>query len=72
MSINVRIIFEKFVATLMLKGGLKQEFFRFVSLFFSLFLSVHVLSNWRFVLFPFFVGVLCKVGGGGGGGGMLH
>ena len=43
LSINVRNVFAKFVATLMLKGGLKQVIFRFLVLFFSLFLSVHVL-----------------------------
>ena len=54
LSINVRKVFATFVATLMLKGGLNQVIFRSLELFFSLFLSVHVLSNCRFVLYPFF------------------
>ena len=65
LSINVRNVFATFVATLMLKGGLNHVIFRFLVLFFSLLLSVHVLSNCRFVLYPFFLGLLCM-------GGMLH
>ena len=45
LSMNARNVFATFVATLMLKGGLKQVFFRFLDLFFSLFLSLHVVSN---------------------------
>ena len=55
LSINVRNVFATFVATLMLKGGLNHVIFCFLVLFFSLFLSVHVLSNCRFVLYPFFL-----------------
>ena len=54
LSINVRNVFATFVATLMLKGGLNQVIFRILVLFLSLFLSVQVLSNCRFVLYPFF------------------
>ena len=42
MSINERNVFATFVATLMLKGGLNQVIFRFLVLFFSLLLFVHV------------------------------
>ena len=54
--INVRNVFATFVATLRLKGGLNHVIFRFLVLFFSLFLSlsVHALSNCGFVLCPFF------------------
>ena len=62
LSINVRNVFATFVATLMLEGGLYQVIFRFLVLFFSLLLSVHFLSNCRFVLYPFFLGLLCMVG----------
>ena len=48
LSINERNVFATFVATLMLKGGLNQVIFRFLVLFFSLFLFVHVLSNCRY------------------------
>ena len=68
LSINVRNVSATFVATLMLKGGLNQVIFRFLVLFFSLFLSVHVLSNCRFMLYPFFFLGLLYMGGGGGGG----
>ena len=54
LSINVGNVFATFVATLMLKIGLNHVIFRFLVLFFSLFLSAHVLSNCRFVLYPFF------------------
>ena len=54
LSINERNVFATFVATLMLKGGLNQVIFRFLVLFFSLLLFVHVLSNCRFVLYQFF------------------
>ena len=54
LSINAGNLFATFVATLMLKGGLNQVFFRSLVFFFSLFLSVHVLSNCKFVLYPFF------------------
>ena len=54
LSINVRNVFATFVATLMLEGGFNQVIFRLLVMFFSLFLSVHVLSNCRFVLYPFF------------------
>ena len=54
MSINERKVFATFVATLMLKGGLNQVIFRVLVLFFSLILSGHVLSNCRFVFYPFF------------------
>ena len=54
LSINERNVFATFVATLMLKGGLNQVIFRFLVLFFSLLLFVHVLSNCRFVMYPFF------------------
>ena len=53
-SINVRNDFATFVATLMLNGGFNQAILRFLVFFFSLFLLVHVLSNCRFVLYPFF------------------
>ena len=55
LSINARNVFATFVATLMLKGGLNQVIFHSLVLLFSLFLSVHVLSNCRFVLYPFFL-----------------
>ena len=54
LSINVRNVFATFVDTLMLKAGLNHVIFRFLVLFFLLFLSVHVLSNCRCVLYPFF------------------
>ena len=54
LSINVRNVFTTSVAKLMLKGGLNHVIFRFLVLFCSLFLSVHVLSICRFVLYPFF------------------
>ena len=53
LSINERNIFATFVATLMLKGGLNQVIFRSLVLFFSLLLFLHVLSDCRFVLYPF-------------------
>ena len=43
LSINVRNVFATFVTTLMLKGGLNQVIFQFLVLFFSLFLSVHLM-----------------------------
>ena len=54
LSFKVRNVFATFVATLMLKGGLNQVIFRFLVLFFSLFLSVQVLSNCICLLHPFF------------------
>ena len=57
--INVRMVFATFVATLStlrLKdwGGLNQVILRFLVLvFFSLFYLVDVISNCRFVLYPF-------------------
>ena len=45
MSINARNVFATFLATLVLKGGLKQVIFRFLILFISLFLSVYVLTT---------------------------
>ena len=65
-SINARNVLATFVATLMLNGGLNQVIFRFLVLFFSLFLSVHVLSNCRFVLCPFFFRASVYMGRGGG------
>ena len=53
LSINERNVFATFVATFMLKGGLNLVMFRFLVLFFSLLLFVNVLSNCRFVLYPF-------------------
>ena len=67
MSINERKVFATFVATLMLKGGFNQDILCFVVLFFSLVLSVHVLSNCKFVLYPFFFRASVYERGGGGG-----
>ena len=71
LSINVRKAVATFVATSMLKrggggggGGVNQVIMRFLVLFFSLFLLLHVTSNCRLVLNP--LGLLCMGRGGGG------